>query len=763
LADASNDARLGDDQRGETESDADRSSDQSSGSALTDGRPPTDQRNDDPRAESQSQTDLRNDDRRDDGQRTDDLQGTDRRDDPQDNGGQRTDDLRDTDRRDDPQDNGGQRTDDLQNTDRRDEEPRDDSQTDEPLASDQRLDGRPTDHRAHEKTAANRRDLDATDDRRENRDDGSRGTDRTINDDQRAEDQQPSDDQWPATDQRDQDRTGQNDTDRDSDQNTPRTDGQEIDDQRYASDPSHDRTDEQRGKDESTNTPQADQNEFVLEDWHSRFPTTLDADDPLLRSTHLIDTEARREFRDKVVQDALAKAEPVTGRKPIMYLMGGGGASGKGTLLKRLWRDGVVPRDNVVHLDPDEIKLEIPEYNEIVALKDSRAAAVAHEESSDLGKRILGGALDKNVDLIYDVTLGDPRKAIDMIARAKAEGYEIRLYGVSANAGRAVEWNVDRAKKSGRWVPIKMQLTAHRGFSRGFPAYADLVDRAELYDTNGDDGPRLMAIKAPGRELEVVDDDMYETFLHKGDINTDAAGVTDMYAGPPHIEAPAVAPDRDHYVDDAMANLGRTSRTAAGTIDVSASPNKADQMAADLSGDRAAQLAQDNYRSVIGSLYDNRATSFADPTELRGFIEGLVTRVNSGILRDGVLYRAEDSPKYPSYTSAASLPEAAGRFFDQLHHRLSDPDADPVETAAWVEYRMDLTDHLWADGCGKSAKAVAAWVLMRSGYDLPNYPADRAAQFRFAPRFPSSTGDGMDAVQFRDWLDYYRTLFGDQG
>jgi hypothetical protein len=305
-----------------------------------------------------------------------------------------------------------------------------------------------------------------------------------------------------------------------------------------------------------------------------------------------------------------------------------------------------------------------------------------------------------------------------------------------------------------------MQLTAHRGFSRGFAAYADLVDSAELYDTNGG-RPSIMAVKFPGRPLEIVDQDRYDAFLHKADIDPGAAGQADLFTEPHRIEPPATAPDREHYVDRAMANLSRTSRTAAGTIDTTASAGKADQMAADLSGDRAARLAQENYRSVVASLYDDRHLRFADPAELRSFVEHVVTRVNTGILRDGVLYREHDSEKYPSYTRVADLPRATTRFFDELYRRLNDPATDPIETAAWVEYRMDMTDHLWADGCGKSAKAIAAWVLMRSGHDLPAYPAERAAQFAHAPTLPTATGPGVDAVQLRDWLDYYRSLFKD--
>jgi predicted ABC-type ATPase len=492
----------------------------------------------------------------------------------------------------------------------------------------------------------------------------------------------------------------------------------------------------------------------------TEFPRTLPDGHPLLTPTETINTPERLEFRRQLIEDVLGDAQaPATG-KPVLYLMGGGGASGKGVVLGNLIENGAVPRTDVVHLDPDALKKKIPEYDEILHVGDSRAAPVVHEESSALAKTILSEAMDRRVNIIYDVTLGDPRKAIDLINRAHQAGYEVQLFGVSAEAETAVMRNSMRAAETGRYVPIEMQLKAHQGFSRGFSAYVDLADRVELYDTNGKDAV-LIAAKRPGGQLRVFEPEASAAFEHKAELDPRALGPRDLYRATAQVEPPQTPLTGEAYVEKAMANLALTSRTAGGTIDTSASADKAAQMAADLSGARAAELAQANYRSLVNQLYESRDAQFSSPAELRGFVEEVVRRVNSGITREEVLYREHDSTKYPSYTAVKDLPAAAERFFTELYTRLNDPTADAVETAAWVEYRMDLTDHLWADGCGKSSKAVATWVLMRSGHDLPTYPAERAAQFAHAPKLPSAAGAGVDKVQYREWLDYYLSLFGD--
>jgi len=39
------------------------------------------------------------------------------------------------------------------------------------------------------------------------------------------------------------------------------------------------------------------------------------------------------------------------------------------------------------------------------------------------------------------------------------------------------------------------------------------------------------------------------------------------------------------------------------------------------------------------------------------------------------------------------------QFSKELFTKFKDPNTDPYELAAWVEYRINLKDHFFADGC----------------------------------------------------------------
>ena len=209
-----------------------------------------------------------------------------------------------------------------------------------------------------------------------------------------------------------------------------------------------------------------------------------------------------------------------------------------------------------------------------------------------------------------------------------------------------------------------------------------------------------------------------------------------------------------------MANLHAMSRTANGEVDTSASADKKDKMAV-TDGETAKGLALDNVEDALELAWDNRYRVFSDSGDLRAFIEELARLVNRGLLRDGVLYRSGiDSEKY-SYTPVARIEASARWFYEELFSLLCRETYDAVEAAAAAEYYINLTIHLFADGCGKCAMVTAAWLLMRGSHALPVYPGRET--FYKVCRQPNSVPVGSEdnEKRFADFLRYYRSLFGE--
>ena len=227
---------------------------------------------------------------------------------------------------------------------------------------------------------------------------------------------------------------------------------------------------------------------------------------------------SRADLQQEIEDEQFLGIQPPSGRAPIVYIMGGGGAAGKGTVLRWMKSQGLVPQEGAVHIDPDKIKDGIPEYRALLNAKDTRAASVAHEESSSIAKRVQARAISGKYDMILDVTLGNVEKSQKMMRDLKAAGYEIRLFGVTIDpataAVRAIKRATEPGPDQGRWVPLSELLKAHKAFTPAFEKYAELADQARLYDNT--DGRVNLAEKVGGK-LEINDREAYNRAVQRSE------------------------------------------------------------------------------------------------------------------------------------------------------------------------------------------------------------------------------------------------------
>lgn len=254
------------------------------------------------------------------------------------------------------------------------------------------------------------------------------------------------------------------------------------------------------------------------------FPTqteTVPAGDPLLEPT--ISKANRQEFRAAEIQKIVSSGTSVSENdRPILWLMGGGSGSGKSTILQTLRDKGLIPITDVVHIDPDRFKAVIPEFEELIKRKDSRAAMTVHEESTLMAREAFAQAVANRTDIIYDTTLSNFPEARDMITQARAQGYEVRIIGVTAAPRTAIERVVKRGDKSGRYVPIRDLLSTHKKFASVFEKYIDLVDSISLWKTDCGNGTLKEMASKSGDRFDIISADDYAEFRKSANLNEDA-------------------------------------------------------------------------------------------------------------------------------------------------------------------------------------------------------------------------------------------------
>ena len=270
-------------------------------------------------------------------------------------------------------------------------------------------------------------------------------------------------------------------------------------------------------------------------------PRTLPDGHPLLRETALaddrhefggrmapdLDTPDRRAIHDAIVADTVAGVTPQT--VPVLYVMAGGGGSGKGFVRARLEATGEIPTRNRVLIDPDEIMERLPEWRQFKDAGDGRAATMLHEESSLLAKRIRALAATRRLDVVLDVALSDAGHARATFEQFRHAGYAIVVFAVATDARVSAAQAADRARQSNRWVPWSVLLEAHRALAMAFEGYARLVDRVSLFDNNGEQPIQIAERDAEGG-LRVLDVPAYRRWLESSRcINPAARTLGEIY------------------------------------------------------------------------------------------------------------------------------------------------------------------------------------------------------------------------------------------
>jgi predicted ABC-type ATPase len=204
----------------------------------------------------------------------------------------------------------------------------------------------------------------------------------------------------------------------------------------------------------------------------------------------------------------------------IVYVMGGGPASGKSSMTDQL------DTPNVIKVDPDKIKVFLPEFKELKDAGDQLAGQAVHEESSELAKQIVDLGVKSQYNVLIDGT-GDNtyENLLGKIAKYRAGGGELVANYVTLDVDEAIRRsdkrareNPDRAK-----VPHDYIREVYRNISDIIPkAIRDnIFDDLTIWDNSGDKAVPI-AHYANGT-LDVIDQVKWDHFLAQRDQTAETA------------------------------------------------------------------------------------------------------------------------------------------------------------------------------------------------------------------------------------------------
>lgn len=209
--------------------------------------------------------------------------------------------------------------------------------------------------------------------------------------------------------------------------------------------------------------------------------------------------ERKMEVHDPIVKAALDHArQPAPNEQKIAVLtMGGGPASGKGTIIDNL---GLKNSHDFVHVDPDKVKEALPEYKAALDRKGTfkGAAAMVHEESSHVAKRIRDEAVEQGKHVIIDGTGANAEKFKGLIDHLKSKGYEVHVHMPHIEKGEAFKRMESRADRSGRSIPEKFFHETYDKINANSDTIRNHADNFTIYDAHNAHKPIMT--KVNGKE-----------------------------------------------------------------------------------------------------------------------------------------------------------------------------------------------------------------------------------------------------------------------
>lgn len=249
----------------------------------------------------------------------------------------------------------------------------------------------------------------------------------------------------------------------------------------------------------------------------------------------------RRALHEKIIESVLfgnGKWSPKKQETPAVWFMGGGPASGK-TFLRQGGFFDTPPRGDAVHLDADEIKQMLPEFDALVkeltdaGMDPTAAASAVHSESTYIQRMAMARAAQEGFHIVLDSTGdGGPASFNGKISVLKDAGYKIKGRFADVSIGKALSDAKTRQKEEKRGVPDDVLVDTHIDVARAvlYGLQYDIFDDLEIVSNEDHSSPATMAAFKDG-VLVVHDPKKWSQFIAKARLAFSNEYETDYFDG----------------------------------------------------------------------------------------------------------------------------------------------------------------------------------------------------------------------------------------
>ena len=219
-------------------------------------------------------------------------------------------------------------------------------------------------------------------------------------------------------------------------------------------------------------------------------------------------TLARKVKHNAIRDSILNRVKPVDNSvaKPQAVITMGIPASGKSKAV-----GSMLDTSNHAHIDPDNIREQLPEFQAAIAQRARDGGSIVADETNNIADEVLAEAVGRNMNVLLEGVVSDPDwYENELIPDLKRSGYDVAVMMVhEPDADAAVARAELRGLKKGRFVPERHIREAQPKLPSNFKKLAHLLDSFAVYSSGTP--PRKMWSKENGREI-VHDQEAFDDF-----------------------------------------------------------------------------------------------------------------------------------------------------------------------------------------------------------------------------------------------------------
>lgn len=198
------------------------------------------------------------------------------------------------------------------------------------------------------------------------------------------------------------------------------------------------------------------------------------------------DDPERNKIYQQYIQDAMRDKPSISPEgRPVAIFSVGGPASGKSTFAKVLG-----PQFQSVHIDADEARAYLPEYQQSMKARARDAGTITQAEAQKMAYyKLMPEAFKQRKNIIIDGSGANFARYSEAMETARKLGYQVYVRGSYVDFNTAKTRAARRAEVEGRNVPDDVIHELSTGAYQNFKSYSEIADDFELWDNNANGQP----------------------------------------------------------------------------------------------------------------------------------------------------------------------------------------------------------------------------------------------------------------------------------